>query len=151
MILGHVIVQTGFLHESLAADGTHFPPVPRVNPLVEIQRRLPKERLSAELAVVILDRPMFKLMLVQTFETEGLVVAKITLVLLTEHVEVVDMFTQLNFSVESAFACVTFESVVDVVLLKLVDCEWSLRHELFRAVLAHKAGYLVVFGFNVEA
>lgn len=76
MILGHVIVQTGFLNESLAADGTHFPPVPRVNPLVEIQRRLPKERLPAELAVVILDRPMFKLMLVQTFETEGLVVTK---------------------------------------------------------------------------
>lgn len=115
VVLCHVIVQTRFLHERLAAHLAHFPPVSRVDPLVQVQGRLPQERLLAEPALVILHRLVLELMLVHTFEAKRFVLAKLAFVPLAHHVEVVYVLSELHFRVENPFASVAFESIVNVV------------------------------------
>lgn len=82
MVLRHVVIQTGLLHERLPAYPANFPSVSSMYPLVQIQGRFPQERLLTKPAVVVLNRLMFILMLVHTFEAEGLVFAKLALIFL---------------------------------------------------------------------
>lgn len=92
MIFGHMIIQTGFLHERLPAHFAHFPPVTGVYPLVEVQSSLPQECLPTISTVVILNRLMFKLVFVHALEAKGLVLTLFALIFLSQHVEVVYMF-----------------------------------------------------------
>lgn len=120
MILRHVIIKTRLLNERLAAHRTNFPPITRVDPLVQVQGGLPKKRLPTKPAMVVLHSLVLKLVLVHTFEAKGLILAEVTLIPLTHHVEIVNVLAQLNFCVEHAFARVTFESVVDVMRCQLM-------------------------------
>lgn len=115
-----MIVQTRFLDKGLVAHFTNLPSVTSMNPFVQIQRRFSQKRLRTELTMIIFRRFMFKLMFVHSLEAERLVVTQITFIFLPQHVKIVNMFSQLHFSIKSSFTRVTIESFVDVVLFKLV-------------------------------
>lgn len=90
-------------------------------------------------------------MLVHTLEAEGLVITKITLIPLSEHVEVIYVFSQLDFRVERSFASFAVVPLVYIVVFELVYREWGVGHEALHTVRASEPRYFVVFGLDVKS
>lgn len=149
MIFRHVVIKARFLHESLAADRAHLPPVPRVYPLVEAQRGPPQKRFLAEPTVIVPLCFVLELVLVHTLEAERLVIAKIALVFLAHHMKVVHVLPQLDLAVENALASVTIDAIVYVVLAELMHRERGRGHKALRASRTLELRYLIVLRFDV--
>lgn len=144
-MLGHVVPETGMLHERLPALGALHPLVSRVDPLVYIQGRPPQKRLLTILAVEILRCFMRDHMPLQISATEAFEATDRALNLLAQHVEAVPMGRQLFVCVEQFVALDAFVPFVEVVFLYLVEFEASGCSEVVAALLAFMAYNLIVF------